>query len=107
MTAEPSEWLSPITNPMIRGHGMMSPGVIARDMATMATANTDRRLRGDTRLAWEVDENEYGDPMVAHMHPAGWVPAYVIGRWEGGTVAQCSACMANLELDGTKAAKLE
>ena len=47
---------------------------------------------------WELDEDDYGDPMVAHVHPMGSVPAYVIDRGEGGYVAQCSACMAYLEL---------
>jgi hypothetical protein len=52
---------------------------------------------------WEVDEDDYGDPMVAHLHPWGSMPAYVINRSEGGYVAQCSACMAYLDLDRVEA----
>jgi hypothetical protein len=48
---------------------------------------------------WEIEEDDYGDPMITHTHATGVVPAYVISRWEGGTVAQCSGCMAYLELD--------
>lgn len=44
--------------------------------------------------------------MVGHLHPWGSAPAYVINRWEGGAVAQCSACLAFLELEGESAAAL-
>jgi len=53
----------------------------------------------DQQALWDVEETEYGDPMVFHTHPAGKVPAYVVSRWEGGTLAQCSACMAYMELE--------
>jgi hypothetical protein len=58
----------------------------------------------DQRVLWDIGETEYGDPLILHTHPGGKVPAYVISRWEGGTVAQCSGCMAYLKLDGTQAA---
>jgi hypothetical protein len=56
-------------------------------------------IRTDSAALWDIGEDDYGDPMIFHRHTAGPVPAYVISRWEGGTVAQCSACMAFLELD--------
>jgi hypothetical protein len=52
-------------------------------------------------MLWDVQEDDYGEPMIFHTHAQGKVPAYVISRWEGGTLAQCSHCMAYLELDGS------
>ena len=47
---------------------------------------------------WNAEEDDYGEPMITHTHPSGPVPAYVISRWEGGMVAQCSQCMAYRDL---------
>jgi hypothetical protein len=55
-------------------------------------------------MLWDIEETEYGDPLIFHTHTAGKVPAYVISRSEGGTIAQCSGCLAYVELDGTQAA---
>jgi len=57
-------------------------------------------------IGWEVEEDDYGDYMVGHQHPWGTAPAYVITRGEGGAVAQCSACMEYLQLEGDSAAAL-
>jgi hypothetical protein len=60
--------------------------------------------RPEATAGWEVEEDDYGDLMIGHVHPWGAVPAYVIERTDGGSVAQCSDCMAQVRLAGTSAA---
>jgi len=55
----------------------------------------------DQRELWDIGENEYGDPMIFHLHPAGQAPAYVISRFDGALLAQCSECLAYIEVRGT------
>jgi len=56
------------------------------------------------RALWDIEEDDYGEPLITHLHADGPVPAYVISRWEGGVVAQCSRCMGYLDLAGMRAA---
>ena len=71
-----------------------------RARAIEVTVETDAAQRA----LWDVQEDDYGDPMITHLHAGGPVTAYIISRWAGGTVAQCSECMAYLELAGTATA---
>ncbi len=42
---------------------------------------------------WEIDQDEFGRPVVRHRHPGrGVVPAYVAKDWRSDTVARCPEC---------------
>jgi hypothetical protein len=47
---------------------------------------------------WEIDQDDFGGPLIFHRHSAVAVPAYVIGAVDDQRVAQCSDCMEILEL---------
>jgi hypothetical protein len=55
---------------------------------------------------WRLDEDDYGQPIVFHLHVGAEVPAYVInlfGRNYDRWLAKCSACLEYLDLVGTRA----
>jgi hypothetical protein len=62
------------------------------------------RIDTPGREHWRVEEDDYGDLMVFHRHVDAEFPAHVIGREDERQLAQCSNCMAYLELVGTTAA---
>ena len=48
---------------------------------------------------WEVSQDDFGAPLIFHRHMGEADPAYVIATTDNGeAVAQCSDCMAILEL---------
>jgi hypothetical protein len=47
---------------------------------------------------WEIGQDDFGGPLIFHLHAAAPVPAYVIGAEDDQRVAQCSDCMEILEL---------
>jgi hypothetical protein len=67
-----------------------------RARATRVTGKADTRGLNQ----WRVEEDDYGDPMIFHQHSGDEAPAYVISRAPDPRLAQCSECMAYLELDG-------
>lgn len=58
------------------------------------------------RALWDIEEDDYGEPMIFHVHTLARVPAHVISRFESSALAQCSECMAYLSLSGTGAAEI-
>jgi hypothetical protein len=46
---------------------------------------------------WEIEEGDYGDPVVFHRHPAETVPAYIVGGGPHHRFAKCSECMEYFE----------
>lgn len=47
---------------------------------------------GSRHEQWVVAENDFGGPMVEHVHPGGPAVAYVLFGRTGQEFAQCSAC---------------
>jgi quercetin dioxygenase-like cupin family protein len=42
---------------------------------------------------WEIDQDDYGQPVVRHRHPTGSITAYVIGGSRtGARFAVCADC---------------
>jgi hypothetical protein len=51
---------------------------------------------------WEVEEDDFGRPLVRHKHPTGTVTAYVSRDSRGTTVARCTECQESYVLRGTR-----
>jgi hypothetical protein len=51
----------------------------------------------DLQHEWEVEQDDFGGPLIFHRHAAANVPAYVIGGDPERRVAQCSECLKYLE----------
>ena len=49
---------------------------------------------------WEVEQDEFGRPLIRHRHPAGTVPAYVSRDADGVTTARCPDCQERYILRG-------
>ena len=52
---------------------------------------------------WEIDQDEFGNPLVRHRHTTTTVSAYVAKTGDGGRTARCPACGDVLELPSTGA----
>lgn len=65
-----------------------------------------RHLLGTLRMTvnsperWEVEQDDFGRPMVRHRHFSGTVPAYVSIDAEGGEFARCPDCGERYRLRG-------
>lgn len=48
----------------------------------------------DTESAnqWEIDQDDSGNPLVRHRHPASTIGAYVSKDGTGGRTARCPDC---------------
>ena len=46
---------------------------------------------------WEVEQDDFGGPLVFHHHTGNSAPAYVIGGTSDRRIAQCSECLQYLE----------
>jgi hypothetical protein len=53
--------------------------------------------RTDLGDHWQIEEDDYGDPMVFHRHLIEEVPAYIISGLANRRLAQCSECQQYLE----------
>jgi hypothetical protein len=51
----------------------------------------------DAPPEWEIEQDDFGGPLIFHRHAAGSVPAYVIGGTPDRRVAQCSECLQYME----------
>jgi hypothetical protein len=47
---------------------------------------------------WEIDQDEFGAPMVRHRHPIGTIAAYVTKDPEGTWKARCPSCSETFQL---------
>ena len=52
---------------------------------------------------WEIEEDDFGDPMIFHWHAGEAVPAYIIGGAPQHRFAKCSECADYLEFVETLA----
>ena len=49
---------------------------------------------------WEVDQDEFGRPVVRHRHPTGTTPAYISRDADGVTFARCPECQERYIMRG-------
>ena len=47
---------------------------------------------------WEIDQDEFGNPLVRHRHPTMTVSAYISKDVDGGRMARCPACSDQIEV---------
>lgn len=62
------------------------------------------QVTGTRRERWLIGENDYGGPMVEHLHPGGSAVAYVLLARDGREFAQCTACGGRKSLSTGSAA---
>ena len=48
--------------------------------------------------AWEVDQDESGNPLVRHRHAAVSVGAHIVKDEDGSHIARCPSCGDKLEV---------
>lgn len=41
---------------------------------------------------WEIDQDEFGNPLVRHRHPTVTIPAYLSKDGDGRRLARCPTC---------------
>lgn len=49
---------------------------------------------------WEIDQDDFGRPLVRHRHPAESVPAYISSDAAGNETARCAECRETYRLRG-------
>jgi hypothetical protein len=47
---------------------------------------------------WEIDQDEFGNPLVRHRHPTMTVAAYVSKDVDGRRLARCPDCREEVEV---------
>jgi hypothetical protein len=47
---------------------------------------------------WEIDQDDFGNPLVRHRHPTFTVGAYVSKDGNGRRTARCPDCGERLEI---------
>jgi hypothetical protein len=58
----------------------------------------DARMDVESAERWEIDQDDFGNPLVRHRHPTVTVSAYVIKAADGGRTARCPDCGDVFEL---------
>ena len=48
--------------------------------------------------AWEVDQDELGNPIVRHRHAALSIGAHIVKGEDGSHIARCPSCGEKLEV---------
>jgi hypothetical protein len=49
---------------------------------------------------WEIDQDDFGHPLVRHRHMTATVPAYVSKDAQGRRQARCPDCGEQIEVPG-------
>jgi hypothetical protein len=49
---------------------------------------------------WEIDQDDFGNPLVRHRHPTMTVAAYVSKDAGGRRLARCPDCREEIEVSG-------
>ena len=62
---------------------------VALAAAVMDTESAER---------WEIDQDEFGNPLVRHRHTTATVSAYVVKAGDGTRNARCPGCGDVFEL---------
>ena len=47
---------------------------------------------------WEIDQDEFGNPLVRHRHPTMTVAAYISKDDDGRRLARCPVCGDQIEV---------
>ena len=58
----------------------------------MARAIGLPRMEHEAAERWEIDQDEFGNPLVRHRHTTTTVSAYVAKDGEGRRSARCPGC---------------
>jgi len=56
----------------------------------------------NTSERWEIDQDDFGRPLVRHRHPAETVAAYVSEDADGREMARCPECRETYRLRGAR-----
>ena len=56
-------------------------------------------IDAQSKDGWEVDQDDFGRPVVRHRHPVGTSSAYVTKDAGGGWRAICQGCGEQLPID--------
>jgi hypothetical protein len=49
-------------------------------------------MERDMAERWEIDQDDFGNPLVRHRHPTLTVQAYVVKEPDGSRLARCPDC---------------
>jgi hypothetical protein len=55
-------------------------------------------MEGDSAHRWEIDQDEFGRPLLRHRHPTKTISAYVAWDADGVRYARCPACAERLRM---------
>ena len=55
-------------------------------------------MDSESAAQWEIDKDEFGNPLVRHRHTTGTVGAYVSKDADGRRSASCPDCGAKLDV---------
>lgn len=47
---------------------------------------------------WEIDQDEFGNPLVRHRHPTMTVAAYISKDVDGSRMARCPVCSDQIDV---------
>ena len=64
----------------------------------MAGERSDSPSDAQSEDRWEIDQDEFGRPVVRHRHPVGTIAAYVAKDADGAWKASCPSCNEQLRL---------
>ena len=73
-----------------------------RHAIEVAASRMGRSSRTDDvkneEAAWEVDQDEHGNPLVRHRHAAVGIGARIVKDEDGSHIARCPSCGEKLEV---------
>jgi hypothetical protein len=65
----------------------------------MPGERSDQSADAQSTDRWEIDQDEFGRPVVRHRHPVGTIGAYVAKHADGAWKATCPGCGEQLRID--------
>lgn len=66
-------------------------------MTSIQTLSGEEVEQGD-RDRWEIEQDEFGKPLIRHRHPVGTIAAYVVRGADGAWTASCPSCGEKLRI---------
>jgi hypothetical protein len=64
-----------------------------------------RDMDAESAERWEIDQDEFGNPLVRHRHTTATVSAYVVKDGDGRRTARCPGCGEVFELPSKPGAR--